>query len=101
MLCGTPTHISVNQIVELIKGLPALEDIQFSCNTINVLEIINILKYSEKLTRLVIWIDEMDIDLSVYDSILASIKGRLKVVLDIINGNIDENIFRKNKQRLE
>lgn len=93
--------VAVNTIVELIKELPALKEIMFNCNTISVSEIIHILEYSEHLTMVSIWIDEMDIDLSAYESILASITGRLQVVLDIIDGYVDQNILQKNDQRLE
>lgn len=82
--------IPVSMVVELVKTLPALKRITFHCDTISVSEIMNILEYSENLTKLVIIIDEIDIDLSIYNSILALIKGCLPV--------IDENIFNGNLQ---
>lgn len=89
--------IPVNKIVELVKGLPALEEIILNYYTISVSEIMNILEYSKDLTKLIIYICKIDINLSTYKSILSLIKGRLEVELKISNGIIDENIYKKKK----
>lgn len=93
--------IPASSIVELINGLPALEQIMCKCTTISVTEMVNILECSQNLTILIIHIHEIDINLSVYNAILKSIKVQLEVTLEIQNGNIDENIFKKNEQRLK
>lgn len=94
-------YVSFNTILELVKASPTLEEIRFNCFTISVSEIMNILEYSKNLNKLDLWIVEMDMVLSVYNSILALIKGRLEVVLRINDENIDENIFKQNMQRLK
>lgn len=73
----------------------------FSDTIISVSEIMNILEYSENLAKLEIWIYEMDMDLPTYNSILAMNKGRLEAKLRIFYGNIDNNIFQQNMQRLK
>lgn len=88
-------YMSANMIIELIKELPNLKKIWVNFDTISVSEIIEILQYSEILKKLTIDIQEMNINLFDYNSILASIKGNLKVKLLIWAGNIDENIFEK------
>lgn len=93
-------NITPSRIHELIKGLPTLEHMRFSCSTLGVSGIMDILKYSKNLVKLEIDISEMDINLSVYEAISTSIRGRLEVTLYIKNGNIDENIFKENEQRL-
>lgn len=94
-------NISASSIVELINGLPNLEEIRFNCGTIGLSEMVNILECSQDLAILIIHIHEIDINLSVYNEILASIKGQLEVTLEIKNGIIDENIFKENDQRLK
>lgn len=93
--------VSLDTILELVQVSFTLKQIHFNCFTINVSEIMNILEYGKNLNELDISIRKMDMDLSVYNSILALIKGRLEVILRITDGNIDENIFEQNMQQLK
>lgn len=61
----------------------------------------NILEHGKDLKMLVIFICQMDMDWSVYNAILASIKTQREVKFEILDGNIDENIFKSNDQRLQ
>lgn len=75
--------ISVSVIIELIHGLSALKEIDFYCDTISVSEIMNILEYSKDMKMIRINILKMNIDLPVHKTILASIRGQLKLTLKI------------------
>lgn len=95
-------HISIDDlIIQIINGLPILRYICFDCNTISISEIANILQHTKSVTQLSVLIDEIDIDLSAYRSILALIKSHLNVRFIISRGNIDESIFKENMQQFQ